>query len=92
MIKSFGNKYTEALFSGNCQHRWLGIRTRAERKLAMIDVAPSLDFLRAPPGNRLKVLKGGRKGQHSIRINDKWRVCFIWLDGDAIDVEIVDYH
>lgn len=58
----------------------------------MIDAAPSLGFLRAPPGNRLKALKGNRKGQHSIRINDQWRVCFIWLDGDAFDVEIVDYH
>ncbi len=58
----------------------------------MIDAAPSLGFLRAPPGNRLKALKGNRKGQHSIRINDQWRVCFLWLDGDAFDVEIVDYH
>ena len=92
MIKSFGNKHTEALFSGNCQHRWLGIRVRTERKLAMIDAAPSLGFLRAPPGNHLKALKGSRKGQHSIRINDQWRICFLWLDGDAFDVEIVDYH
>jgi proteic killer suppression protein len=58
----------------------------------MIDAAPSLGFLRAPPGNRLKTLKGSRAGQHSIRINDQWRVCFLWLDGDAFDVEIVDYH
>jgi proteic killer suppression protein len=58
----------------------------------MIDAAPSLGFLRAPPGNRLKALKGSRTGQHSIRINDQWRVCFLWLDGDAFDVEIVDYH
>jgi len=58
----------------------------------MIDAAPSLGFLRAPPENRLKVLKDSRKGQHSIRINDQWRVCFRWLGGDAFDVEIVDYH
>ncbi len=58
----------------------------------MIDAAPSLDALKVPPGNRLELLKGNRKGQYSIRINDQWRICFRWEDGNAWDVEIVDYH
>ena len=91
MIRSFDDKATEALFSGKCRPGWLSIRKSAERKLAMLDAAPSLEFLRAPPGNRLEKLRGERKGQHSIRINHQWRVCFRW-DGDAFDVEIVDYH
>lgn len=65
---------------------------RAENKLAILDAAVSLNDLRSPPGNRLEGLRGDRKGQHSIRINDQWRVCFTWKDGDAEDVEIVDYH
>ena len=92
MIKSFGDKATEALFAGRCPRRWLGIRSQAERKLALIHAASSLGFLRSPPGNRLEALRGDRKGQHCIRINDKWRVCFRWANGDACDVEIVDYH
>lgn len=64
----------------------------ANRKLLQIHNARSLDDLRAPPGNRLEALAGARKGQHSIRINDQWRVCFRWKDGDAFEVEIVDYH
>lgn len=60
--------------------------------LAMIDAATSLGFLRAPPGNRLEMLRGNRRGQYSIRINDQWRICFRWLEGDAYEVEIVDYH
>lgn len=91
MIKSFANKATEALYSGHCQGKWSGIRKRAERKLAMLDAAPSQKFLRAPPGNRLEKLRGDREGQFSIRINDQWRVCFRWEE-DAYDVEIVDYH
>ena len=91
MIKSFGNKATEALFSGHCQGRWSGIRKRAERKLAMLDAAHSLEFLSVPPGNRLEKLRGDRAGQYSIRINDQWRICFRW-QSDAFDVEIVDYH
>jgi len=62
------------------------------RKLRMIELAATLDDLRIPPGNRLEVLKGGRTGQHSIRINDQWRICFRWVEGAAEDVEIVDYH
>jgi proteic killer suppression protein len=64
----------------------------ARRKLRMLNNAASLDDLRVPPANRLEALKGDRKGQHSIRINDQWRVCFRWKNGDALDVEIVDYH
>lgn len=92
MIRSFGNKDTEALFAGQCPRRWLGFRAQAERKLAMIHAARTLGFLRSPPGNRLEMLRSDRKGLHSIRINDRWRVCFRWSDGDALDVEIVDYH
>ena len=62
------------------------------RKLVLLDAAERLDELRIPPGNRLEALKGDRKGQHSIRVNDQWRVCFRWDDGDAYEVEIVDYH
>jgi toxin HigB-1 len=92
VIKSFGNKETEAVFGGGCPRQWIDIRARAERKLTLIDLASSLEFLCAPPGNRLEALRGKRKGQYSIRINDQGRVCFLWLDGDAFDVEIVDYH
>ncbi len=64
----------------------------ARRKLLVLHRAQSLDDLRVPPGNRLEVLRGNRRGQYSIRINDQWRVCFVWTQGDAYDVEIVDYH
>ena len=92
MIKSFGDKDTESLYSGRCPKRWSALRSQAERKLAQLDAAATLDFLSAPPGNRLEKLKGDRAGQWSIRINDRWRVCFRWEDTDAWDVEIVDYH
>ncbi len=92
MIKSFGNRETEALFAGRCPRKWLAIRRQAERKLAMVHAARTIGFLRSPPGNRLEALRGRRKGQHSIRINDQWRVCFRWSGEDAHDVEIVDYH
>jgi len=65
---------------------------RAYRKLRLVDAAATLDFLRVPPGNRLEKLSGSRAGQHSIRINEQWRVCFVWRDGHARDVEVVDYH
>jgi proteic killer suppression protein len=64
----------------------------AQRKLALLDAAEKLGDLRAPPGNHLEKLSGDREGQHSIRINDRWRICFRWRDGDAVDVEIADYH
>ena len=68
------------------------IQVRAYRKLKLIDAAATPDFLRVPPSNRLEALKGDRRGQHSIRINNQWRVCFVWRAGDAYEVEIVDYH
>ena len=72
--------------------RWQPFQRVAERKLAQLHAAATLEFLRAPPGNRLEALKGDRRGQYSIRINDRWRLCFRWADGDAFDVEVVDYH
>jgi proteic killer suppression protein len=92
MIKSFGDKDTQSLYSGRCPKRWKDFQSQAERKLAQLDAAATLGFLNAPPGNRLEKLKGDRVGQWSIRINDRWRVCFRWEDTDAWDVEIVDYH
>jgi proteic killer suppression protein len=93
MIKSFRGKETEKI--------WLGLRSKrlpqdiqqiARRKLRMISNARSLNDLRVPPANRLEALRGKRVGQHSIRINDQWRICFVWNEGDALNVEIVDYH
>jgi toxin HigB-1 len=91
MIKSFRDKDTEALFDGETPRRFRGIADIARRKLDMIDYAARLGDLAQPPGNRLEALRGDRKGQHSIRINGQWRICFRWAGG-AIDVEIVDYH
>lgn len=93
MIKSFVDKVTAAVFLGEEVRRLdKPVQRAAKRKLAMIDAAPGLDALKAPPGNRLEILKGDRKGQYSIRINDQWRVCFRWDAGHAWDLEIVDYH
>jgi len=92
VIKSFRDPDTRNLFSGRCPRRWTTIRSQAERKLLLLDAAASLDFLRAPPGNRLEKLTGDRAGQWSIRVNDQWRICFRWEDGDAWDVTIADYH
>jgi proteic killer suppression protein len=92
MIKTFADKDTEALFDGGRVRRFVNIEAMARRKLVQLHAAATLDFLRAPPGNRLEALKGDRAGQHSIRVNDQFRVCFRWQDGDALDVEIVDYH
>lgn len=92
MIKTFRDKDTQALFEGWCSPRWRPFRSVAERKLAQLHAAATLEFLRPPPGNRLEALKGDRRGQYSIRINDRWRLCFRWANGDALDVEIVDYH
>lgn len=72
--------------------RWINIESVARRKLAQLHAATTLNFMRVPPGNRLEALKGDRNGQHSIRINDQFRVCFVWKDGDAYGVEITDYH
>ena len=92
MIRSFRSADTEALFSGKKVARFFAFRAIAERKLAMLHRAVVLDDLRMPPGNRLEALKGDREGQMSIRINDRWRICFSWHEGNAHDVEIVDYH
>ncbi len=92
MIRSFADKDTEALFHGQRVRRFAAIVAVARRKLVQLNAAASLDFLRVPPGNRLEALKGDRAGQYSIRVNDQFRVCFVWHAGDALNVEIVDYH
>ena len=93
MISSFACKETEKLFYQQPSRRLPGeIHRIAMRKLWMIDASPDLSALRVPPGNRLEPLKGKRAGQHSIRINDQWRICFTWSEGQAHEVEIVDYH
>lgn len=92
MIKTFRCKDTEALFNDLATRRFQAIQRVARRKLEMLAAAKRLDDLRRPPANRLEALKGDRHGQHSIRINDQWRLCFRWEGGDAVDVEIVDYH
>lgn len=93
MIRDFADREAEKIWQGRPSRRLPGdIQHVARRKLRMLNSATTLDDLRIPPANRLQALKGGRKGQHSIRINDQWRVCFRWKDGDAHGVEIVDYH
>ena len=92
MIRSFRDKATEALFRDQDAPRFRNIERPARRKLLYLNQARNLHDLKVPPGNMLEALKGNRKGQHSIRVNDQWRVCFTWLEGDAYDVEIVDYH
>lgn len=91
-IQSLADSDTRALFEQQRVRRWVHIETVALRKLAMLHRAAVLDDLRIPPGNRLEALQGDRKGQHSIRINDQWRVCFVWQNGQATQVQIVDYH
>ncbi|ADL55475.1 type II toxin-antitoxin system RelE/ParE family toxin [Gallionella capsiferriformans] len=92
MITDFKCKETEALFHGKRIARFANISSVAMRKLQQVNAAVALDFLRVPPGNRLESLSGDRVGQHSIRINEQWRICFIWQSGHAVAVEIVDYH
>ena len=92
MIRTFRCKDTERLFRDQDVRRFRAFERIARRKLLLLHRARSLADLLVPPGNRLEGLRGRRKGQHSIRINDQWRICFRWRDGDAIDVEIVDYH
>jgi proteic killer suppression protein len=93
MIQSFKDQDTAELFQARKSRRWQSIKAVSLRKLDMIHAAALLTDLRVPPGNRLEALSGHRKGQHSIRINDQYRICFVWNDNDgAHDVEIVDYH
>ena len=93
MIRSFRDRETARFWEGKASRRLpQDIRRIAQRKLELIDAAARLDDLRLPPGNRLEALSGDRRGQHSIRINQQWRVCFRWVDGGAEDVEICDYH
>ena len=93
MIKGFGDKESEKIWNGIRSKKLPSeIQNVARRKLRMINNAQDINDLRVPPANRLEKLKGDRKGQYSIRINNQWRICFTWDDGDAYDVEIVDYH
>lgn len=92
MIRSFRDEAARALFEGRRVRRWIAIEGAVMRKLAILHRAERLDDLRIPPGNRLEMLRGDRAGQYSIRVNDQIRICFIWRDGDAFEVEIVDYH
>ena len=93
MIKAFRDKETEKIYNRLLSRKLpKNIQHLARRKLVILDAATELNALRVPPGNRLEALKGDRRGQHRIRINDKWRICFKWKAGDAYDVEIVDYN
>ncbi len=92
MINNFKDKDTEKLFNDKPVRRFQAIERRARLKLIALDAAVDLKDLRIPPSNCLESLKGNRKGQYSIRINDQWRICFTWHDGDADNVEIIDYH
>ena len=93
MIKTFADKRTAAIFEGYQVTRLpKEIQDTARRKLKTIDAATDINSLRVPPGNRLEALKGDRAGQWSIRVNGQWRICFRWIDGDALDVEVADYH
>ena len=92
MIKTFGSRETEMLFNDRPVPRFRSFERPARRKLLYLHRARTLRDLAVPPGNQLEALKGDRAGQHSIRINDRWRLCFRWREGDAHDVEIVDYH
>jgi len=93
MIRTFGAKETERIWRGQRSRKFSAtIQERTLRKLRQLDASMTLEDLRHPPGNRLEALKGDRAGQWSIRINEQWRICFVWSDGKADAVEIVDYH
>jgi proteic killer suppression protein len=92
MIFSFRCRDTQALYEGQCPRRWRAIETAAIRKLQILESAQELKDLRWPPGNRLEKLMGDRAGQWSIRVNDQWRMCFVWTDQGCAGIEIVDYH
>ena len=91
-IQSFSDRETEELFVTGRSRRFANIKAVAERKLQMLDAAATLDFLRSPPGNRLELLAGDRAGQYSIRVNEQWRVCFVWTDKGPERIDICDYH
>jgi proteic killer suppression protein len=93
VIRSFADKRTKAVFE-DVPVKGLGpdVRRASRKKLLMLDRARSMEDLRVPPGNRLEALRGDRAGQHSIRVNDQWRICFVWREGDAYHVELTDYH
>jgi toxin HigB-1 len=92
VIASFRSEETQQLHERQSSRRFQPFERIALRKLRMLHAAKALQDLASPPGNRLEALRGDRVGQHSIRINDQWRICFVWKDGNAYDVEIVDYH
>jgi proteic killer suppression protein len=92
VIRSFRCAETEKVFRGGRSRKFGNLANMIERKLNVLDAAKDLTDLRVLPGNRLEALKGDRAGQHSIRVNDQWRVCFVWKQGNAYDVEVVDYH
>jgi toxin HigB-1 len=92
VIRSFANRQTRALFETGTSRRWSAIARAVVRKLVQIDSVARLDELNVPPGNRLEALRGDRAGQHSIRVNDQWRICFRWQADGVYDVEIADYH
>lgn len=92
MIKTFADKDTQKLFEGGSPKKFRGFQQKAERKLLMVNSATCINDLRCPPGNHLEKLRGDRKGQHSIRVDGQYRVCFVFKEPDAYDVEIVDYH
>lgn len=92
MIRSWKDADAEELFRTGRNRRWTGIKAAVLRKLDMLDAAATLNDMASPPGNRLEALRGDRAGQHSIRINDQWRVCFVWTDAGPEQVEILDYH
>ncbi len=92
MIQSFRCKHNRSLYEGGDPRRFRAFKSIAVRKLTQLDAAQTLDFLRSPPGNQLEALRGDRKGQFSIRVNDQFRICFVWTEAGPAEVEIVDYH
>ena len=92
MIRSFGDAETRKLFETGRSKRFSAFADIAMRKLAQLDAAHTLEFLKSPPGNRLEKLRGDREGQYSIRVNQQWRLCFRWAAGEAKEVELCDYH